>query len=86
MTESKEADYQLPGLVGKTIVVTGGARGIGRSIVLEFIKQNALAVLDLDEARGNQLVNKLKDQGRSVFILKCDVTDGFWGFCSLRGY
>jgi len=71
MEKSKEERYQLPGLVGKTVVVTGGANGIGRSIVWKFVQQNShVAILDLDEVRGNELVKELNDKGQSVLFLK----------------
>jgi len=74
MAESKEGFYQLPGLEAKTVVVTGGARGIGRSIVWEFIQQNSqVAIIDVDEERGNELVYALTRQGRRALFLKCDV-------------
>ena len=44
-----------PSLKDKVVIITGGAQGIGESIVEQFIKQQSkVAFLDIDEkAAGN---------------------------------
>ena len=49
-----------PSLAGKSVIVTGGAAGIGEEIVKAFAAQNAhVGFIDLDEKAGNALVEKL---------------------------
>ena len=50
-----------PSLKNKVVLVTGGAQGIGESIVEQFIKQQSkVAFLDIDEKAAENLVNKIK--------------------------
>jgi 3-oxoacyl-[acyl-carrier protein] reductase len=57
-------------------VVTGAARGIGRAVVLELLKQGRLvAGLDVNSERLGELENVVKEAGFSV-ITKCvNITD-----------
>ena len=57
-------------------VVTGAARGIGRAIVLELLKQNRIvAGLDINVEQLGELENVVKQAGFTV-ITKCvDITD-----------
>jgi 3-oxoacyl-[acyl-carrier protein] reductase len=57
-------------------VVTGAARGIGRAIVLELLKQGRIvAGLDLNAVQLEELVAVCKQQGHEV-ITKCiDITN-----------
>ena len=44
---------------GKVVIITGGASGIGESIVENFLQQGSkVAFLDKDEKLGNKLVKK----------------------------
>lgn len=62
-----------PDLDGLTVIVTGGAGGIGESIVRAFHRQRSkVGVLDLDEARGRALAEEL---GAAARFVRCDVTD-----------
>lgn len=64
---------------GKVGLVTGGASGIGAVIVKELLKAGlkGVAVLDISEDLGLQLVDQLNDEfgtGRAIF-LNVDVSD-----------
>jgi 3-oxoacyl-[acyl-carrier protein] reductase len=57
-------------------VVTGAARGIGRAIVLELLKQGRIvAALDIIEDQLKELEKVVKDAGFSVITKKVDITD-----------
>jgi len=60
-------------LKGKTVVVTGGAGGIGESIVRAFHAQGAkVGFLDIDTARGTKLQAEL---GEGTRFVACNLTD-----------
>jgi len=60
---------------GKTVVVTGGASGIGRAILEAFARQRAIGILaDVDEEWGAERARILRDQGHDVTFFKADVT------------
>lgn len=67
-------DFQL---IGKHVVITGGARGIGRAIAELFVEAGATVIItDHDEAAGKQAVAELngrRPSSASLYIL--DVTD-----------
>jgi len=57
----------------KTVVITGGAQGIGESCTKIFHREKAnVTILDVDEAAGKKLCEQLGD--RALFI-KCDVSN-----------
>ncbi|RKF53913.1 D-arabinitol 2-dehydrogenase [Erysiphe neolycopersici] len=67
-TLSKETYIQLPptmqlfSLIGKTIIVTGGARGLGYSMALACAEAGAkaLAILDINQQHGQNAIENLK--------------------------
>ena len=65
------------GLAGKSVLVTGGSRGIGRAIVELFVEEGASVTFFY---RGNadaaqDVVAKAKQSGRDVGAVQVDVTD-----------
>lgn len=66
-----------PSLVGRAVLVTGGATGIGESMVRHFARQGArIAFLDIQDEAGQKLAVDLKDEGcPAPLYLHCDVTD-----------
>lgn len=62
-------------LKGKTAVVTGGASGIGEATVLLFAENGCnVVVSDLQEEKGNNLVQKIRQlNGKAIFV-KADVS------------
>lgn len=61
-------------LAGKTCIVSGGSRGIGRSIVLELAAQGANIVFSYfsSEAKANELVKEIESLGVKAVAVKSD--------------
>jgi 5'-hydroxyaverantin dehydrogenase len=64
-------------LEGKTLLVTGGASGLGETFVTSFAKCKDAAVIiaDLDSSRGERLQKSLREAGAMVKFVRTDVTD-----------
>ena len=63
--------------VSRVVVVTGGSRGIGRSVVLKFAEENATVVLvhyDPDESAANETLSMLDSKGITAESYKVDVS------------
>jgi NAD(P)-dependent dehydrogenase (short-subunit alcohol dehydrogenase family) len=62
---------RYPSLKGRTVIITGGASGIGASFVRAFAENEAkVAFLDLQEEAGRTLASEL---GQT--FVRCDLTD-----------
>lgn len=60
---------------GKIILITGGAGEIGKVTAHRFAQNGAgIVLLDINEARMEEVAQKLKDYGSPVHALHCDVT------------
>lgn len=60
---------------GKVALVTGGASGIGEATCLTLAAEGAkVVVTDVDEVRGQQLVERIKGSGGEAIFLTQDVT------------
>jgi meso-butanediol dehydrogenase / (S,S)-butanediol dehydrogenase / diacetyl reductase len=63
-------------LDGKTALVTGGARGLGRGIVLELAKEGAdIAIADVLVDVAEQTAAEVRGLGRPATVVRMDVTD-----------
>ncbi len=64
------------GMEGRTAIVTGGGRGIGRDITLLLGEYGTdVAIVDINEEAAARTVALLGEKGRSGCALRCDVSD-----------
>ncbi len=70
-------DASYPSLKGRPVLITGGASGIGESIVEHFAAQGSrVTFLDIQRAAGEQLVERIAASGLDKpLFLPCDLTD-----------
>jgi NAD(P)-dependent dehydrogenase (short-subunit alcohol dehydrogenase family) len=76
----QEGSFQFasyPSLRDRAVLVTGGATGIGESIVTNFARQGSrVAFLDIQDQPARRLVESLTAEGCQVpLYLHCDLTD-----------
>ena len=67
---------RYPSLQDRAVLVTGGATGIGRTLVEEFAAQGArVGFIDIDAAAGPALAARLADARHAPFFVAADLTD-----------
>jgi NAD(P)-dependent dehydrogenase (short-subunit alcohol dehydrogenase family) len=60
---------------GKNVIVTGGAKGIGRAISLSFAREGANVVCaDVDAAAGDEVANEAKGLPGKLIFVNADVS------------
>ena len=63
-------------LQDKVAAITGGAKGIGKSICEVFARQGArVYLLDLDEKGGEQVAQEIRQAGGKALFRKCNVAN-----------
>lgn len=77
MSESNSQFARYPSLEGRAVLITGGATGIGESMVAHFARQGSrVAFLDIQREPAGELVNRLTGEGcPAPIFIHCDVTD-----------
>lgn len=65
-------------LEGKTAIVTGASRGIGREVALTLAEAGANVVINYagSEAKANEVADKVRSKGCKALVYQCDVSDG----------
>jgi len=67
---------RYPSLEDRTVLITGGATGIGASFVEHFAAQSSrVAFFDIDASAGEALADELGDSRHKPLFLACDLTD-----------
>ena len=60
---------------GKAVIVTGGAKGIGRAYVEAFAQSGArVAIADIDQPAAENLAAELSQKGKEIIAAKVDVS------------
>ena len=61
---------------GRTVVITGGAAGLGRAFAVGFAERGAnVVVADIDERGSAETVRRIRDAGGRALAVRADVTD-----------
>jgi 3-oxoacyl-[acyl-carrier protein] reductase len=65
-------------LTGKTALVTGGSRGLGRAIALAFARQGADVAINYrgNADAANEVVAEIRGSGRRALAIQGDTSDG----------
>ena len=68
-------------LSGKTAVVTGASRGIGKAIALKLASQGAAVVVNYNgsEEKAREVEQEIQAQGGTASVYQCNVAD--YGQC-----
>src|SRR4051794_20796001 len=77
MSDMNDVYARYPSLSNRAVLITGGATGIGATLVEHFVEQGAkVAFLDIDTDSGEALAQRLRTPGENapVFVA-CDLCD-----------
>jgi NAD(P)-dependent dehydrogenase (short-subunit alcohol dehydrogenase family) len=67
---------QLENIRGKSVIITGGANGMGEAFVRDFVAAGAwVTFADVNEERGRAVEAELNADGRKCAFIKCDIRD-----------
>ncbi|MGL4441221.1 MAG: SDR family NAD(P)-dependent oxidoreductase, partial [Bosea sp. (in: a-proteobacteria)] len=72
-----EADYAIPGrFTGKTLIITGCARGMGAAAAIRAAKEGANIVgVDWIQDLGAAVIERIKSAGGKATFIHGDITD-----------
>jgi len=71
-----EAFATYPSLAGTPVVISGGASGIGETLVREFAAQGAkVGFVDIAREAGEKVEREVRAAGGTAIFTPCDVTD-----------
>lgn len=62
-------------LSDKVAIITGGSKGIGRSIAFKFADEGALVVVVSHSDEGKKVEEEITRKGGNSIFIRCDVTD-----------
>jgi 2-hydroxycyclohexanecarboxyl-CoA dehydrogenase len=66
----------MRGLKNRTVLVTGGANGIGAAIARRLAKEGCtIGILDTDIGAGESLTSEIEERGRRAKFYDADITD-----------
>lgn len=62
---------------GRSAIVTGGTRGIGKAIVLELARRGAIVAFNYSKSadEAEKLKNEIEELGVKVYVAQCDVAN-----------
>ncbi|EMT60956.1 hypothetical protein ACKRZS_001856 [Fusarium odoratissimum] len=67
---------QLENIRGKSVIITGGANGMGEAFVRDFVAAGAwVTFADVNEERGKTVEAELNADGQKCAFIKCDIRD-----------
>ncbi|CAG9996106.1 unnamed protein product [Clonostachys byssicola] len=67
---------KLENVRGKSVIVTGGANGMGEAFVRDFVAAGAYVTFaDVNEQRGQAIEAELNANGTTCKFVKCDIRD-----------
>jgi NAD(P)-dependent dehydrogenase (short-subunit alcohol dehydrogenase family) len=74
---SRQTNARYPSLKDVSVLITGGASGIGASMVEQFAMQGSnVAFVDIADESASQLIEKLsQNEGHIPLFVDCDLTD-----------
>ena len=73
---SPAAYARYPSLAGRAVLVTGGATGIGATLVEQFALQGArVGFIDIDRGAGEALAARLEGAAHAPAFIAADLTD-----------
>ena len=76
ISPSSSTRARYPSLEGRSVLITGGATGIGASLVEAFAAQGArVAFIDIDTGAGETLADRLSAARTAPLFLAADLTD-----------
>src|SRR3569833_198228 len=65
-----------PSLDGMPVLISGGASGIGETLVREFARQGSkVGFVDIAAEAGEKLASELSAEGHTARFTRCDITD-----------